>query len=25
VMVLCGVILVSAEPWVRKQLRKVIG
>lgn len=25
VMVLCGVILVSAEPWVRKQLRKVVG
>lgn len=25
VMVLCGVVLVSAEPWVRKQLRKVVG
>lgn len=25
VMVLCGVILVSAEPWVRRQLRKVVG
>ncbi|CAM3585011.1 hypothetical protein CCOS865_03782 [Pseudomonas reidholzensis] len=25
VMVLFGVILVSAEPWVRKQLRKVVG
>lgn len=25
VMVLFGVVLVSAEPWVRKQLRKVVG
>ncbi|HGY9626809.1 DMT family transporter [Pseudomonas juntendi] len=25
VMVLCGVILVSAEPWVRQQLRKLVG
>ena len=24
-MVLCGVILVSAEPWVRQQLRRVLG
>ena len=25
VLVLCGVVLVSAEPWVRLQLRKVLG
>lgn len=25
VMVLLGVVLVSAEPWVRRQLRKVLG
>lgn len=25
VMVLLGVVLVSAEPWVRRQLRKVVG
>ncbi len=24
-MVLAGVVLVSAEPWVRRQLRKVVG
>jgi len=25
VMVLGGVVLVSAEPWVRRQLRRVVG
>lgn len=25
VMVLLGVILVSAEPWVRQQLRRFVG
>lgn len=24
-MVLAGVLLVSAEPWVKQQLRKLVG